>query len=412
MSKNPNAIVGLDIGTTKICTVVGEHNRNGINIIGCALQPSRGIKKGVIINMDSTVESIKKTVEDVEKKVGFNIRTVVTGIAGSHIKGFDSKGVIAVKDKEVKKGDIKRAVDAAKSVVIPMDREVIHILPQEFMVDDQDGIKDPLGLSGGRLEARVHIVTGSITSAQNIVRCTNKTGLNVQDMVLQQLASGESVLSDDEKELGVMLIDIGGGTTDIAIFCKSNIRYTAVLPVGGDHITSDIAIGIRTPLTSAEDIKKTYGCVLASLVNGKEQIEVPAIGENKTRPVSRKMFCQIIQPRIEEILTLIQKELLKSGYREYLAAGAVITGGTALLKGITELSEQVLRMPARIGYPQGIDAASDALHDIIHNPIYSTGVGLVKFGSKENSNGMNGNGGNMLFTTISTTIKKWFEEVI
>lgn len=409
MSKNPETIVGLDIGTTKICTVVGEMRDNEVSVIGCGLQPSRGIKKGVIINMDSTVESIKKAVEEAEKTVGFNIKTVVTGIAGSHIKGFNSNGVIPIKDKEVKKGDIRRAMDAAKSVVIPMDREVIHILPQEFVVDDQDGIKDPLGLSGGRLEARVHIVTGSVTSAQNIIRCTNRTGLNVQDIVLQPLASGESALTEDEKELGVMLIDIGGGTTDIAIFSKGSIRYTAVLPLGGDHITSDIAIGMRSPLSAAEDIKRQYGCALASMVESKETIEVPTIGENRPRPVARKMLCQIIQPRMEETLTLIQKELLKSGFRDFLSAGVVITGGTALLKGIGELAEQVLHMPVRIGYPQGISGLTNGMN----NPIYATGVGLVLFGSRAKTNGFNGSGGGENgFSKLGQKMKKWFEEVL
>ena len=409
MSKNSETIVGLDIGTTKICTVVGEVRENGITIIGCGLQPSRGIKKGVIINMDSTVESIKKAVEEAEKSVGFNIKTVVTGIAGSHIKGFNSNGVIPIKDKEVKKGDIRRAMDAAKSVVIPMDREVIHILPQEFVVDDQDGIKDPLGLSGGRLEARVHIVTGSVTSAQNIIRCTNRTGLNVQDIVLQPLASGESVLTEDEKELGVMLIDIGGGTTDIAIFSKGSIRYTAVLPLGGDHITSDIAIGMRSPLSAAEDIKRQYGCALTSMVDSKETIDVPTIGENKPRPIARKMLCQIIQPRMEEMLTLMQKELLKSGFKEFLSAGAVITGGTALLKGIEELAQQVLHLPVRVGYPQGVGGLTDAMN----NPIYATGVGLVLFGSRAKTNGVNGGGGGKhAMSKLGQKVKKWIEEVL
>jgi cell division protein FtsA len=408
MSKNPDAIVGLDIGTTKICAVVGEVRQNGISIIGHGVQPSRGIKKGVIINMDSTVESIRKAVEEAEAQVGFNIRTVLTGISGSHIKGFNNTGVIPVKDREIKKGDVRRAVDAAKSVVIPMDREVIHILPQEFVVDDQDGIKDPVGLSGGRLEARVHIVTGAVTSAQNIIRCTNRTGLNVKDIVLQQLASGESVLSEDERELGVMLIDIGGGTTDIAIFSKGSIRYTAVLPLGGDHITSDIAVGIRTPLSAAEDIKKHCSCSQAVSAESKETVEVPAIGESKPRPVAKKMLCQIIQPRMEEILTLVQKELLKSGFREFLSAGAVITGGTALLKGITELAEQVLRMPVRIGYPRGVSGLDDSMN----NPMYATGVGLVLFGTKEKTNGFNGGSGENAFTKISHRMQKWFEEVL
>lgn len=407
-SKNPDAIVGLDIGTTKICTVVGEVRQDGISIIGHGLQPSRGIKKGIIINMDSTVESIKKAVEDAEAQVGFNIRTVLTGISGSHIKGFNNSGVVPVKDREIKKGDIRRAVDAAKSVVIPMDREVIHILPQEFVVDDQDGIKDPVGLSGGRLEARVHIVTGAVTSAQNIIRCTNRTGLSVKDIVLQQLASGESVLSDDERELGVLLIDIGGGTTDIAIFHKGSIRYTAVLPLGGDHITSDIAVGIRTPLSSAEEIKKQCGCSVALLAEGKETIEVPAIGENKPRPVAKKMLCQIIQPRMEEILMLVQKELLKSGYREFLSAGAVITGGTALLKGIAELAEQVLRMPVRIGYPQGVNG----LNDVMNNPSYATGVGLVLFGTRAQEPSFNSGNGHNVITKFSHRIKRWFEDVL
>lgn len=406
MRKAPHTIVGLDIGTTKVCALVGQVHQDGIDIIGCGSQPSRGLKKGNIINMESTVDAIKRAVEEAETMVGFDIRSVTTGIAGNHIKGFQSNGAIAIKDRQIKKTDIRQVLDAAKAVVIPMDREVIHILPQEFIVDDQDGIKDPMGMAGVRLEARVHIVTGAVTSAQNIIRCANRTGLNVSDLVLQQLASSESVLTDDEKELGVVFVDLGGGTTDLAIFCKGSICYTTVLPLGGDHITSDIAIGIRTPISAAEEIKKNHGCALSYMVDEKELIEVPGIGINTSRTITRQTLCQIIEPRMEEIFNLIHKEILKSGYKEFLASGLVLTGGTSLLKGISAMGEKVLGLPIRIGCPQRVGGLSD----IVCNPIFSTGVGLLLFGKQQQTNGFHDRVGSTPLGKVGRKMRKWFEE--
>ena len=380
MSSNGNVFVGIDIGTTKICSIVGEVVDGEMEIIGIGTTPSKGLRKGVVINIESTVQSIKKAISEAELMAGLEIKSVYAGIAGGHIKGFNSHGIIAVKNREVSDGDIKRVVDAARAIAIPVDREVIHILPQEYIVDDQDGIQEPMGMNGVRLEAKVHIVTGAVTSAQNIIRCVNRTGIDVETIVLEQLASAEAVLSEDEKELGVVIVDIGGGTTDVAIFSEGSIKHTAVFSLGGDHLTNDIAVGLRTPIIEAEKIKKTHGCALASLVDKDETVDVPSVGGRRPRSVSRRVLAEIIEPRVEEMLSLVHREVLRSGFSDMLASGVVLTGGSSLLEGIADLGEQVFNMQVRIGYPTGIGG----LVDVVNNPMYATGVGLVLYGGKNN----------------------------
>ncbi len=378
MSKK-DFVVGLDIGTTKICCIVGEVvEGGGIDIIGIGTAPSTGLRKGVVINIESTVESISKAVEEAELMAGVEISTVYTGIAGGHIKSFNSTGIVAVKDKEITEQDVQRVIDAAKAVAIPLDREVIHIIPQEYMINGQDGIRDPIGMSGVRLEAKVHIVTGAVSSAQNIIKCANKAGLNVAEICLEPIASAEAVLTQDEKDLGVILVDIGGGTSDIAIFKDGAIVYTGVLAIGGHHITNDIAVGLRTPQHEAEAIKIAHGCTLASLVKADETIEVAGVGGRKSRILSRRLLAEIIEPRVEEIFSLIQREVMKSGYQDMLSGGVVITGGATLLEGMPELAEFVFEMPVKRGYPQAIGG----LRDVVNSPKFATGVGLLKYGAR------------------------------
>jgi cell division protein FtsA len=378
MRKKENLIVGLDIGTTKICAIVAEAVGDGLDIVGIGTSPSYGLRKGVVVNIDATVESIRKAVEEAELMAGCEISSVFAGIAGGHIKGFNSHGIVAIKGREVSELDIKRVVEQARAVSIPLDREVIHILPQEFIVDDQDGVRDPLGMSGVRLEARVHIVTGAIASAQNIVRCANRTGLNVTDIVLEQLASSEAVLTPDEKEIGVVLADVGGGTTDIAIWHQGSLKHSCVLGIGGDHVTNDVAAGLRTPAAEAERIKKKYGSACARLVEKGETIVVPSVGGRKPMEVPRATLAEIVEPRIEEILGLVNREVVRAGFEDKCSAGAVLSGGTSLLPGIEELGEQVFEMPVRVGRPIGIGG----LIDVVNSPMYATGVGLVIYGSK------------------------------
>ncbi len=381
MSKK-DFVVGLDIGTTKICCIVGEIAEAGaqprIDIIGIGTTPSCGLRKGVVINIDSTVESIIKAVEEAELMAGVEITTVFTGIAGGHIKSFNSTGVVAIKDKEISNHDVQRVIDAAKAVAIPMDREVIHIIPQEYLIDHQDGIRDPIGMSGVRLEAKVHIVTGAVSSAQNIIKCVNKAGLNVSEICLEPLASSEAVLSEDEKELGAVLVDIGGGTSDIAIFKEGSVVYTGVLAIGGNHLTNDIAVGLRTPQHEAEKIKIQFGSAIAAQVKPDETIEVPGVGGRKPRIVSRRLLAEIIEPRVEEIFSLIQREIMKAGFQDLLSGGIVITGGSALLEGIPEFAELILEMPVKRGIPQNIGG----LRDVVNSPKFATGVGLLKFGAQ------------------------------
>lgn len=377
MGKN-NWVVGLDIGTTKVSAIVGEPTESGVDIVGIGTHPSRGLRKGVVVNIEATVNSIKRAVEEAELMAGGEITQVYTGIAGSHIKGINSHGIVAIKEREVKATDVDRVIDAAQAIAIPLDRELIHVIPQEFIVDDQDGVKDPVGMSGVRLEAKVHIVTGAVTSVQNIIKCCNRAGLNVCDLVLEQLASAESVLSQDERELGVCLVDVGGGTTDIAIFSKGALLHTSVLSLGGNHITNDVAVGLRTPAHEAERIKQKYGCALVSLVSKDETIEVPSVGGRNPRIVSRQILAEIIEPRLEEIFSLVRQEILRAGCEDLVAAGIVLTGGTSLVEGGCELAEQVFHLPVRKGLPHGIGG----LVDVVKSPMYSTGVGLVQMGLK------------------------------
>ncbi len=381
MSKK-DFVVGLDIGTTKICCIVGEITETSagttIDIVGIGTAPSVGLRKGVVINIDSTVESITKAVEEAELMAGIEISSVYAGIAGGHIKSFNSTGIVAVKDKEITEQDVQRVIDAAKAVAIPLDREVIHIMPQEYVIDEQDGIRDPIGMSGVRLEAKVHIVTGAVSSAQNIIKCANKAGLNVAEICLEPIASAEAVLSNDEKELGVILVDIGGGTSDIAIFKDGAIVHTGVLAIGGNHLTNDIAVGLRTPQNEAEKIKVMHGCALASLVKPDETIEVAGVGGRKPRVLSRRLLAEIIEPRVEEIFSLIQREVMKSGYQDLLSSGVVITGGTTLLEGMPELAEFIFEMPVKRGIPQNIGG----LRDVVNSPKFATGVGLLKYGGQ------------------------------
>ena len=370
-------IVGLDIGTTKVCCIVGERTEGGIDIIGIGTSPSQGLRKGVVVNIESTIASIRKAVEEAELMAGCSIANVYAGIAGAHIRGFNSRGIVAVgKEREVTEADIERVIDAAQAVAIPLDRRIIHILPQEYVIDDNDGVKEPIGMSGVRLEAKVHISTASATCVENIVRCCNRAGLNVTSVVLEQLASSHSCLFDDERELGVALIDIGGGTTDISVFYNNSIVHTAVIPIGGNHVSSDIAVGLRTPRDSAEKIKLESGCALTSMVGDDENIEVPAVGGRKAQTRSRQILCEIIEPRIEEIYCLVQQEIQKSGFEDLLTSGVVLTGGASRMEGMVELSEEVLGMPARLGQPESVGG----LVDVVRNPRYSTGVGLVMYG--------------------------------
>ncbi len=408
MARKEHIIVGLDIGTTKICAIVGEVVDDGrVEIIGIGTSPSRGLRKGVVVNIESTVESIKRAVEEAELMAGVQINEVYTGIAGGHIKGFNSRGVIAVKDHEVTRADVHRVIDAAKAVAIPMDREVIHALPRDFTVDDQDGIKDPLGMSGVRLEAEVHIITGAVTSAQNIIKSVKRAGLGVVDIILQPLASSEAVLTPEEKELGVAVVDIGGGTTDIALFVEGSLWHTAVIPIGGNHLTNDIAVGLRTPSVEAEKIKIKYGSAMSSLVRGDETIEVPSVGGRIPRILSRQLLSEIVEPRAEEIFGLVLREIRRTGYEERIASGAVITGGSSILDGMPEVAEKIMDLPVRRGTPAHVGG----LVDIVNSPIYATGVGLILYAFRHEQRAdrrslSNGN----LFGKVIGRMKNWFRE--
>ena len=403
-------IVGLDVGTTKICAVVGQLTEAGdMEIVGIGTSPSTGLRKGVVVNIEQTVRSIKKALEEAEMMAGCEIRSVYAGIAGSHIKGFNSHGVIAVKGGEVSSRDVERALDAAKAVAIPLDREVIHILPQEYIVDDQRGIIDPLGMSGVRLEVKVHIVTGAVTSAQNIVRSCHKSGLDVSDIVLEALASAKAVLTDEEREIGVALIDLGGGTSDIAVFANDSIKHTGVLALGGQNLTNDIALVLRTPMAAAEKIKVKHGCAMADMVRPDEYIEVSSVGGRDPRRLSRSVLAEICEPRMEEILTLIDQELERSGFKKTIGAGVVLTGGTALLQGCQELGEMIFGMPTRIGYPRNVGG----LKDMVNSPKYATAVGLLCFGAEkegvEQKFRIRSEG--TAFNSILARMKKWFSEI-
>ena len=372
-----NLIVGLDIGTSKVVAIVGEVTPdNEIEIIGLGSHPSRGLKKGVVVNIESTVQSIQRAVEEAELMAGCQIHSVYAGIAGSHVRSLNSHGIVAIRDKEVTPYDVERVIDAARAVAIPADQKILHILPQEFIIDAQESIREPVGMSGVRLEAKVHMVTGAVSAAQNIIKCVRRCGLEVDDIILEQLASSHSVLTDDEKELGVCLVDIGGGTTDIAVFTEGAIRHTAVIPIAGDQVTNDIAVALRTPTQHAEEIKIKYACALTQLASVEETIEVPSVGDRPDRRLARQTLAEVVEPRYEELFTLIQAELRRSGFEDLCAAGVVLTGGSAKMEGAVELAEEIFHMPVRLGIPQYVSG----LVDVVRNPIYSTGVGLLLFG--------------------------------
>ncbi|MBI4357388.1 MAG: cell division protein FtsA [Gammaproteobacteria bacterium] len=400
-------IVGLDIGTSKVGTIVGEVNSGGkIEIIGMGCHPSRGLKKGVVINIEATVASIQKALEEAERMSGCQITSVYTGIAGSHIKSLNSHGIVAIRNKEVEQSDIDRVIDAARAVAIPADQRVLHILPQEFVIDEQEGIREPLGMSGVRLEGKIHLVTGAVSAAQNVVKCIERCGLVVDDIILEPLASSYAVLTDDEKELGVGLVDIGGGTTDIAIFTEGAIRHTAVIPIAGDQVTNDIAIALRTPTQNAERIKLKYGSALRQLTRLEEMIEVEMVGNRPSRRLSRQTLAEVVEPRYEELFTLVQAEIRRSGFEDLIAAGVVLTGGASRMEGTIELAEEIFHMPVRLGVPENVTG----LVDVIRNPIYATGVGLLLYGFEQR--GVNkryrGNSGTS-FKSIWERMKSWFQ---
>jgi cell division protein FtsA len=377
---NKRLVVGLDIGTSKIAAIVAEIKpEGGFEIIGMGNCPGRGLKKGVVVNIETTVNAIQRALEEAELMADCKIREVYTGIAGSHIKSFNSQGMVAIKDKEVGQMDIDRVIETAKAVQIPNDQQILHILNQEFIIDGQEDVREPLGMSGVRLEVKVHIVTGAVSAAQNIIKCVRRCGLEVSDLILQPLASAMAVVSEDEKDLGVGLVDIGGGTTDLAIFTHGAIRHTAVIPIAGDQITNDIAMALRTPTKDAEDLKQRYGCALSQLADPQQMIEVPGIGERGSRELSRKTLSEVIEPRVEELYSLVQAELRRSGYEELLSSGIVITGGSSMMQGMVELGEEIFHMPVRVGVPH----YSGALAEVVRHPRYSTAVGLLVAGMQQ-----------------------------
>ena len=408
MKTSGEIITGLDIGTTKICAVVGEARPDGVEIIGMGSYPSEGLRKGEVVNIEHTVNSIKEAIEEAETMAGCDISSVYAGIAGGHIKGLNSDGAIPLRGKEVTKKDIDRVIETARAVAIPMDREIIHTLVREFVVDNHGGILDPLGIAGVRLEAKIHMVTSAVTSAQNIIKCANVAGLDVCEIILQPLASSEAVLSDEERNLGIVLIDFGGGTTDLAVFSKGAVKHTWVLPLGGENLTYDIAIGLRTPMLEAEKIKIKYGCGTSALIKNDERIEVHSIGGGNPRVLSRQVLGEIIEPRVEEILSLIFNELVRSGNGDPISSGVVVTGGSAELSGIPEITEQIFNVPVRVGYPQGVNG----LAEVVNRPMYATAVGLVLHGANSSKRGNNVRKRDRdAFSLFIEKIKGWFRDV-
>jgi cell division protein FtsA len=404
--QDKNLIVGLDIGTSKVVAIVGEVLPDGtIEVVGLGSHPSRGLKKGVVVNIESTVQSSQRAVEEAELMAGCQIQSVYAGIAGGHIRSLNSHGIVAIKDNEVSAGDVERVIDAARAVAIPADQKILHILPQEFIIDGQEGIREPIGMSGVRLEARVHMVTGAVSAAQNIVKCVKRCGLDVDDVILQQLASSYAVLAEDEKELGVCLCDIGGGTTDIAVFTHGAIHHSAVIPIAGDQVTNDIAVALRTPTHHAEDLKIKYACALTQLASPNETIEVPSVGDRPPRRLERQTLAEVVEPRYEELFNLVQAELKRSGFESMIAAGMVLTGGGAKMEGAIELAEEVFNMPVRLGTPQYVSG----LIDVVRNPIYATGVGLLLFGNQAIRTPVSR--GSRLESTVNLweRMKNWFQ---
>lgn len=376
-------IVGLDIGTSKVVAIVGEQNDEGdIEIVGIGSHPSSGLKKGVVVNIESTVQSIQRAIEEAELMAGCQIHSVYAGIAGSHIRSLNSHGIVAIREREVMPADVERVIDAARAVAIPADQKILHVLPQEYVIDTQEGVKEPLGMSGVRLEAKVHLVTCAVNAAQNIEKCIQRCGLTVEDVILEQLASSYAVLTDDERELGVCIVDIGGGTSDIAVFTEGAIRHTANIPIAGDQVTNDIAMALRTPTQYAEDIKIKYACALTQLAGLDETIKVPSVGDRPPRDLSRQALAEVVEPRYDELFTLVQAELRRSGFEDLIAAGIVLTGGTSKMHGVVELAEEIFHVPVRLGSPMG----AFGLQDVTDNPIHATGVGLLHYGFKEQSN--------------------------
>lgn len=401
-----NMIVGLDIGTSKVVAIVGEITPEGkLEIVGLGSHPSRGLKKGVVVDIESTVQSIQRAVEEAELMAGCQIHSVYAGIAGSHIRSLNSHGIVAIKDKEVTTADVERVIDAAKAVAIPADQKILHILPQEYIIDSQEGVKEPYGMSGVRLEAKVHLVTGAVNAAQNIEKCIQRCGLEVEDVILEQLASSYAVLTDDERELGVCIVDIGGGTSDIAIFTEGSIKHTGVIPIAGDQVTNDIAMALRTPTQYAEEIKIKYACALAQLARAEETIKVPSVGDRPPRDLSRQALAEVVEPRYDELFTLVQAEIRRSGYEQMLAGGIVLTGGTSKMEGVVELAEEIFHMPVRLGAPMH----AGGLKDIVRNPIYATGVGLLHYGVKQQFSPLPGSTPRANNLSVLEKMKRWFQ---
>jgi len=408
MSKKPdrNLVAGLDIGTSKVVAIVGEVNAEAqIEIVGIGSYPSRGLKKGVVVNIDATVQSVQRAIEEAELMAGCQIHSVFTGIAGNHIRSFNSHGIVAIRDQEVTAQDIERVIDAAKAVAIPADQKTLHVLPQEFIIDNQEGIREPLGMSGVRLEAKVHMVTGAVSAAQNIVKCVRRCGLEVDDIILEQLASSYAVLTPDEKQLGVCLIDIGGGTTDIAVFSDGAIRHTAVIPIAGDQVNNDLAVALRTPTQSADNIKIHYGCALRQLANIDEMVEIPSVGDRPGKRLSRLSLAEVIEPRFEELFSLIHADLQRNGLLDLLGAGIVVTGGSSRMEGLVELAEEIFRLPVRLGIPRNITG----LVDVLRNPIYATGVGLLIYGLQSQQQQRVDLISNQSFKGFLSRMKSWFQ---
>ncbi|OUS41446.1 cell division protein FtsA [Oleispira antarctica] len=407
MSQGPQKmLVGLDIGTSKVVAIVGEMTEDGgVEIVGLGSHPSRGMKKGVVVNIESTVQSIQRAVEEAELMAGCRIHSVYAGIAGSHIQSMNSHGMVAIKDREVTYGDIERVIEAAKAVQLHGENRILHVLPQEYSIDTQEGIKEPIGMSGVRLEAKVHMVTGAMNAAQNIERCVQRCGLETDDIILEQLASSYAVLTEDEKELGVCLVDIGGGTTDIAIFTDGAIRHTAVIPIAGDQVTNDIAMALRTPTQHAEDIKIKYACALTQLAKEDETIKVPSVGERPARDLSRMALAEVVEPRYDELFTLIQAELRRSGYEDLVAAGIVLTGGTSKMEGVVELAEEIFHMPVRLARPIGVSG----LTDVINNPIYATAVGLLQYAAMQQNDPIKTNNREEAPIDFFSRVKHWIQ---